>query len=93
MATARPARDMPVPLVAKGYLRRANTLPYISPEQTGRTSRAADVAEIARLAAAEKECCGFFRFALVIDGRGVALEVHAPPEAADVVTALFGGTR
>jgi MerR family copper efflux transcriptional regulator len=49
-----------------------------------------DVAELARLAAAEQRCCRFFDFALIIDARGVALEVHAPPDAADVVTALFG---
>jgi MerR family copper efflux transcriptional regulator len=51
---------------------------------------AADVAEVARLAAAEQGCCGFFRFALTVDDRGVALEVRAPAEAGDVVTALFG---
>jgi MerR family transcriptional regulator, copper efflux regulator len=49
-----------------------------------------DAGEIARLAAAEQDCCRFFRFAVVIDDRGIALEVHAPPEAADVVAALFG---
>jgi MerR family transcriptional regulator, copper efflux regulator len=49
-----------------------------------------DVTEIARLAAAEQDCCRFFGFALVIDSRGLALEVHAPADAADVVTALFG---
>jgi MerR family copper efflux transcriptional regulator len=48
------------------------------------------VGEIARLAADEQVCCRFFRFAVVIDTRGVALEVSAPPDAADVVTALFG---
>jgi DNA-binding transcriptional MerR regulator len=52
--------------------------------------RAADVAEIARLAAAEQNCCRFFQFALTIDDRGTALEVRAPAEAADLVTALFG---
>jgi MerR family transcriptional regulator, copper efflux regulator len=51
-----------------------------------------DVGELARLAAAEQGCCRFFSFALVIDGRGLALEVSAPDEAADVVTALFGAT-
>ena len=50
----------------------------------------ADVAEIARLAAAEQDCCRFFGFAVSIDGRGVALEVRAPAEAADMLTALFG---
>jgi MerR family transcriptional regulator, copper efflux regulator len=45
--------------------------------------------EIARLAAAEQGCCRFLGFAIVIDDRGVALEVHAPA-AAGIVTALFG---
>jgi MerR family copper efflux transcriptional regulator len=46
--------------------------------------------EIARLAAAEHECCPFFSFALTVDGRGTALEVTAPPGGADVLTAAFG---
>ncbi|HEV7760692.1 MAG TPA: MerR family transcriptional regulator [Acidimicrobiales bacterium] len=45
---------------------------------------------IAALAAAEHDCCRFFRFALTVDHRGVALEVRAPDDAGDVVTALFG---
>ena len=49
-----------------------------------------DVTEIARLAAAEQGCCRFFDFALVIDSRGVALEVHAPPDGQPVLTGLFG---
>lgn len=49
-----------------------------------------DVAEIARLAAAEQGCCRFFDFALVIDGRGTALEVRAPADAQPVLAALFG---
>jgi hypothetical protein len=49
----------------------------------------ADVAGVARLAAAEQGCCRFFSFALVIDTRGIALEVHAPPEAADALAAVF----
>lgn len=52
----------------------------------------ADVTEIARLAAAEQGCCRFFDFALVIDGSGMALEVHAPADAQTVLTALFGST-
>lgn len=52
-----------------------------------------DVTEVARLAAAEQGCCRFFSFALVIDARGIALEIHAPPDAADVVTALFGAVQ
>jgi MerR family transcriptional regulator, copper efflux regulator len=50
----------------------------------------ADVAEIARLAAAEQGCCRFFEFALTIDTRGVALEVHAPPDGQPVLAGLFG---
>ncbi len=50
----------------------------------------ADVTEIARLAAAEQDCCRFFRFNISIDTRGVALEVRAPAEANEIVTALFG---
>lgn len=53
----------------------------------------ADVTEIARLAAAEQGCCRFLGFALTVDGRGIGLEVHAPPDAPDVVTALFGDAR
>lgn len=51
-----------------------------------------DAGELARLAAAERGCCGFFSFALTVDGRGTALEVHAPTEAAPIVDALFGAT-
>jgi len=49
-----------------------------------------DVAEIVRLAAAEQDCCRFLRFAISIDTRGIALEVRAPAEAAEMVTTLFG---
>lgn len=46
--------------------------------------------ELARLAAAEHGCCAFFAFAITIDHRGIALEVRAPDDAADVVGAVFG---
>ena len=49
-----------------------------------------DVAELARLATAEQACCRFFSFAVVVDDRGLALEVRAPADAADVVAAVFG---
>ena len=41
----------------------------------------APLPEIARLAAAEQDCCRFFAFALTIDRRGLALEVRAPDDA------------
>ena len=50
----------------------------------------ADVTQIARLAAAEQSCCRFFDFTLVIDGRGISLDVHAPPDGQRVLTGLFG---
>lgn len=46
--------------------------------------------ELARLVTAEQRCCAFFAFAITVDDRGVALEVRAPDDAADVVTAVFG---
>jgi MerR family transcriptional regulator, copper efflux regulator len=50
----------------------------------------APVAEIARLAAAEHDCCPFLSFTLTVDGRGVALEVTAPPEG--LLPEVFGDT-
>ena len=50
----------------------------------------APVARIAALAVAEQQCCAFFRFALTVDGRGVALEVTAPGDGEAVVAELFG---
>jgi hypothetical protein len=32
----------------------------------------------------------FFRFNLVIDARGIALEATAPPDAIELVHSLFG---
>ena len=46
--------------------------------------------ELTRLAVAEQGCCSFLSFALTVDGRGIALEVRAPADAADLVAALFG---
>jgi len=45
--------------------------------------------DIARLAAAEFDCCNFFRFSLTVDATGLRLEVGAPPHARDIVTAVF----
>lgn len=49
-----------------------------------------DLAALATLIAAEQACCAFFRFAITVDARGVALEVDAPDDARDLVTGLFG---
>jgi MerR family copper efflux transcriptional regulator len=46
--------------------------------------------EVARLTAAEQECCQFFAFALTVDGRGVGLEIRAADDALPLVHALFG---
>ncbi|MBI4942119.1 MAG: MerR family transcriptional regulator [Actinobacteria bacterium] len=50
------------------------------------------VAEAARLAAAEQDCCSFFTFTLRMTTGQVRLEVQAPEAAADVVAAMFGTT-
>ena len=42
----------------------------------------------AELAAAEQQCCPFFRFTLVFDGGVIQLTMQAPPEAAPLLTAL-----
>jgi MerR family copper efflux transcriptional regulator len=49
-----------------------------------------DPAALAALVAAEQRCCAFFAFAITVDGRGLALEVRAPAEAAALVAELFG---
>lgn len=46
--------------------------------------------ELARLAAAEQACCPFFALAITLDHRGTALEVTAPDDAQDLITAAFG---
>lgn len=48
------------------------------------------LAEVARLAAAEHRCCPFFSFAVTVDARGLGLEVQAPADGQDVLTAVFG---
>jgi MerR family copper efflux transcriptional regulator len=49
-----------------------------------------DVAELARLAAAEQDCCRFFSFRIGIARAGVTLDVTAPDDARDLVRAVFG---
>ena len=46
--------------------------------------------ELTRLVAAEQDCCQFFRFAITVDARGVALEVRAPDDARAIVESMFG---
>ena len=49
----------------------------------------ARTAELAGLLAAEYACCSFASYHLIIDGRGVRMEVRAPAEAGDAFAALF----
>jgi MerR family copper efflux transcriptional regulator len=46
--------------------------------------------ELMRLVAAEQECCQFFRFAITVDQRGIALEVRAATDAQAIVASIFG---
>jgi MerR family transcriptional regulator, copper efflux regulator len=48
------------------------------------------IAELMRLVAAEQGCCQFFRFAITVDTRGVALEVRAHEDARSIVESMFG---
>jgi DNA-binding transcriptional MerR regulator len=50
----------------------------------------ADFGEIVRLARDEWTCCSFFAFSVTVDGRGTALEIRAPADAAELVASLFG---
>jgi MerR family transcriptional regulator, copper efflux regulator len=51
---------------------------------------AVPIEALAQLMVAEHDCCRFFEFALVVDGRGVALEVRAPADAQPLVDSIFG---
>ena len=64
-------------------------------ERTGPTTLLvhlpADAASTIRdLVARETACCSFFSFAVTLDSRGIGLEVRAPADALEMVTALFG---
>ena len=48
------------------------------------------ITDLMRLVAAEQDCCQFFRFAITVDTRGVALEVRAPADAQTIVESMFG---
>lgn len=48
------------------------------------------ISDLMRLVAAEQGCCQFFRFAITVDTRGVALEVRAPNDALEIVESMFG---
>ena len=49
-----------------------------------------DLSELITLVEAEQQCCSFFAFVVTVDERGVALEIDAPDDAAEIVTAMFG---
>jgi MerR family transcriptional regulator, copper efflux regulator len=51
---------------------------------------AVPVAELARLVAAEQQCCAFLSFRITLDAEGITLEVNAPHEARGVVDSLLG---
>jgi hypothetical protein len=47
-------------------------------------------AQLARPLAAEFSCCSFASYHLIIDSRGVRLEIRTPPEAQGAFDAMFG---
>lgn len=46
--------------------------------------------DLIRVVVAEQDCCQFFRFAITVDARGIALEVRAPADAQSIVESVFG---
>lgn len=102
--TARPATEAPPPVACtleagsmRGRLEDWQTLlahvKHREPLNGGLRATFAPSAptdELMRLTSAEQHCCQFFRFAITIDTRGVALEITAPDDALPVVHALFG---
>jgi hypothetical protein len=48
------------------------------------------IVDLMQLVAAEQDCCQFFRFAITVDTRGIALEVRAPEDAHEIVESMFG---
>lgn len=49
-----------------------------------------DVVALAELAAAEQDCCSFFRFDIGVSADGVSLDVTGPDDARDVIASVFG---
>ncbi|MFE4960233.1 MerR family DNA-binding protein [Streptomyces sp. NPDC056653] len=48
--------------------------------------------DIAALASSEQQCCPLFDFGLHLDGQDLHLEVRAPADGTELLTALFGPT-
>jgi hypothetical protein len=48
-------------------------------------------AELDALVAAERECCAFLTMRVQRADERLVLDVDAPPEAREVITAMFGG--
>ena len=99
---AKPGDDPPIActLAAKDMGQRMSDWQDLLALVTGRTTLdggvrltfapATPLDRIAALAAAEQDCCSFFRFALTVDERGTGLEIRAPAAAQDLVITVFG---
>jgi len=46
--------------------------------------------ELGRLLAAEYSCCSFASYHLIIDARGLRIEIRTPPGARDALATVFG---
>jgi DNA-binding transcriptional MerR regulator len=55
-----------------------------------RFPRTVDVAELARLAAAEQGCCRFFTFSITVADDAVVLDIAAPADAMPILDELVG---
>jgi hypothetical protein len=71
-------RDEWVAMLARATRRDGNTVTF--PRSV--------TAELADLVAREADCCAFFTFRMTVSHDDLVLEVDAPPEAEELVTAL-----
>ena len=48
------------------------------------------IADLIRLTVSEQACCQFFRFAITVDTRGIALEIRSTTDGQTVIESFFG---
>jgi hypothetical protein len=71
-------RDEWIAMLARATARDGNRLTFARSEAV----------ELADLIAREADCCAFFTFRMTVSHDDLVLEVDAPPEAEELVTAL-----
>jgi MerR family transcriptional regulator, copper efflux regulator len=92
MACTLEPDDIPDRLAAWHALLAGASAPATDPDGATRVEfgDSNSLPELARLVAAEQQCCGFLSFTITVDRGGTALEVRSPQGASDIVAKLFG---